>query len=266
MKCLRDQQRIIITNLMAQSTQITYLGHSTILLEMDGLRVLTDPLLRDRVGFLCRQSAPIDSSSYEDIDAVLISHLHIDHMDLPSLRRMNRSTRLIVPLGSAKPLCKLGFRSIDEIRIGDKRTLGSMTIKSTYAKHARSRFPFGLVADCMGYLISGGHDVYFAGDTDLFLEMNETANDIDVALLPVWGWGPTIRGQHMSPYRAAQALTLLSPRLAIPIHWGTMAPLGMGWLNPPFLSRPPHTFAQHAADLAPNVSIRILQPGSSIKI
>lgn len=251
---------------MVHLLQITFLGHSTVLIEMDGIRVLTDPLLRNRAGFLCRHSASIDSSIYQDIDVILISHLHMDHMDLPSLRRLNRATHLIVPHGSASILHRLGFQTIEEFRIGDNGTIGSITIKSTYAKHARSRFPLGPVGDCMGYIIKGNYDIYFVGDTDIFPEMTDFADDLDVALLPVWGWGPTIRGQHMSPYRAAQALTLLNPRLAIPIHWGTMAPLGIGWLNPPFLTRPPHAFARYATELAPRVKIRILPPGSSITI
>ena len=144
--------------------------------------------------------------------------------------------------------------------------IGSVSIKSTYAKHAHSRYPLGPVAECMGYVISGSHKVYFAGDTDLFPEMADIADDLDVTLLPVWGWGPTIRGLHMNPYRAAQALTLLRPRVAIPIHWGTMAPLGLSRLKPPFLTQPPHDFAHYAARLVPRVNIRILNPGNSLTI
>jgi L-ascorbate metabolism protein UlaG (beta-lactamase superfamily) len=251
---------------MPHSLQITYIGHSTVLIEMDGIRVLTDPLLRNRVGFLCRQSASINANIYQDIDVILISHLHMDHMDLASLRQMDRTIHLIVPYGSANILSRIKFQSIEEFRVGDNGTIGSITIESTYAKHVRSRFPLGPVGDCMGYKIKGNYVIYFAGDTDLFPEMADIGDDLDVALLPVWGWGPTIRGQHLSPYRAAQALTLLNPRLAIPIHWGTMAPLGMGWLNPPFLTRPPHAFKRYASELAPKVEIRVLPPGSSTTI
>ncbi len=249
---------------MGDPTSLTYIGHATVLIEMNGIRVLTDPLLRDRAGFLRRCVAPIDPKSYQDIDAIIISHLHMDHLDLPSLRLMDRATRLIVPCGAAHILRNTNFQKIVEVDIDDAIQIGSVIIRSTYAEHARSRYPLGPIAECMGYVIRGSHKVYFAGDTDLFQGMEDIANDLDVALLPVWGWGPTIRGLHMNPYRAAQALTLLRPRVAIPIHWGTMAPLGLAWMKPPFLTRPPHDFARFAVQLAPKVKVQILTPGSSI--
>lgn len=253
-----------IPYLMRDSITLTYIGHATVLIEMNGVRVLTDPLLRDRAGFLRRCNAPVDPESYQDVDAILISHLHMDHMDPPSLRLIDLKTRLIVPRGAADILNNFGDRHIDEMGINDSIRIGFVTIRSTYADHAHSRYPLGPVAECMGYVIRGSHNIYFAGDTDLFPGMADIANDLDVALLPVWGWGPTIRGLHMNPYRAAQALTLLQPCIAIPIHWGTMAPLGLAWMKPPFLSRPPHDFARYAARLAPVVKVKILTPGSSL--
>jgi L-ascorbate metabolism protein UlaG (beta-lactamase superfamily) len=116
----------------------------------------------------------------------------------------------------------------------------------------------------MGFLISGQHKIYFTGDTDLFPEMADLAKDLDVALLPVWGWGPTISKGHLDPKRAVQALELLHPRVAIPIHWGTMLPLGLGWMRPRFLSQPPVDFERIAAQVVPEVSVRIIPPGSSI--
>lgn len=251
---------------MNHSLNLTYVGHATVLIEMDGLRVLTDPILRERAGFLRRRNVSIDPNTYRNINAVLISHIHMDHLDLPSLQLMEHRTRLIVPHGAASILTKQGFQNVEEMRVGDTKRIGVINIRSTYAEHVRARYPFGPTADCMGYVISGGYDVYFAGDTDLFPGMTDIAFDLDVALLPVWGWGPTIRGLHMSPLRAAQALTLLHPRLAIPIHWGTMAPLGMARMNPSFLTRPPHQFARYAAQLATRVGVRVLPPGSSLTI
>lgn len=251
---------------MTDSITLTYIGHATVLIEMNGVRVLTDPLLRDKAGFLRRCEAPLDPKSYQDVDAILISHLHMDHMDLPSLRLIDHKSRLIVPRGAADILNKSGDRHIDEIGINDSIVIGSVSIRSTYAEHVHSRYPLGPIAECMGYVIRGSHIVYFAGDTDLFPGMKDIANDLDVALLPVWGWGLTIRGLHMNPYRAAQALTLLRPRIAIPIHWGAMAPLGLAWMKPPFLTRPPHDFACYAARLAPGVNVQILAPGSSLTV
>jgi L-ascorbate metabolism protein UlaG (beta-lactamase superfamily) len=113
----------------------------------------------------------------------------------------------------------------------------------------------------MGFIIQGSHRTYFAGDTDLFPEMARIGQDLDVALLPVWGWGPRLGNGHMDPLRAAESLPMLRPRVAIPIHWGTFCPIGTGWMQ--FLSRPPRAFAHYAADLAPEVEICILEPGQS---
>jgi len=90
--------------------------------------------------------------------------------------------------------------------------------------------------------------------------------NLDVALLPVWGWGPNLGPGHLDPYRAALALQLLKPRLAIPIHWGTLYPLGFipSWAG--FLRDPPHRFAWFAERLAPEVQVLILQPGESKEV
>ena len=249
---------------MDRSLRLTYIGHASVLIKMEGLRILTDPLLRNRVSLLRRFPLPIDPANYQDIDAVLISHLHIDHLDLPSLQQLGRGTHFFLPEGAGKFLAELGFENLHLMKIGDTRALGPITIRSTFAKHRNWRYPLGPVADPMGFILSGQRQIYFTGDTDLFSEMADLAQDLDIALLPVWGWGPTISKGHLDPNRAAQALTLLNPRVAIPIHWGTILPLGLGWMKPNFLSRPPIEFARLAAKLAPAVNVRIVPPGDTM--
>jgi len=249
---------------MRSSPHITYVGHATVLIEMDGIRVLTDPLLRDRAGHLRRQPSPIKPAWLRRLDAVLISHLHWDHLDLPSLRLLGRSTRLIVPRGARAYLSRWGFRHIEEIDVGGVTWIGPVGVEATSAHHTGFRPPFGPQTDCLGYVVQGSRRVYFAGDTDLFPEMAQLADGLDMALLPVWGWGPTLGAGHMDPRRAAEALTLLRPRIAVPIHWGTLYPLGLGWTHTPFLTRPPRVFAYHAAHLAPDVDVRIITPGQSV--
>jgi L-ascorbate metabolism protein UlaG (beta-lactamase superfamily) len=92
------------------------------------------------------------------------------------------------------------------------------------------------------------------------------AKGLDVALLPVWGWGPNLGRGHMDPERAAEALTLLRPRIAIPIHWGTFYPRWLGWLRPHLLTEPPQIFREEAAKRMPEVDIQILAPGSTLDL
>ena len=127
------------------------------------------------------------------------------------------------------------------------------------------RLPFGVRAEPLGYVIEGGgRSVYFAGDTDVFDEMAELA-PVDVALLPIWGWGPTMGPGHMDPARAPpRRPALLGARVAIPIHWGTYYPIHLGLRGPPgFLTTPPALFEQAVRERAPGTEVRVLRPGES---
>jgi len=251
---------------MTSPLNLTYIGHASVLIEMDGVRIMTDPLLRDRVGHIRRQGVGINPALYSNLDAVLISHMHLDHMDLPSLRMIGRSTRLIVPGGCGNLLHRQGFDNVEEVREGDYTSVKSVCVGATFADHEGTRYPFGPEADCLGYVLHGPSTVYFAGDTDIYPEMSSLAGHLDMALLPVWGWGPTLGEGHLTPERAAESLQLLQPRNAMPIHWGTFAPMGMGWLRPRFLSAPPYDFATHANTLAPNVDVHVVHPGGGLQL
>jgi L-ascorbate metabolism protein UlaG (beta-lactamase superfamily) len=242
---------------------ITYTGHSTVLIHLNGVTLLTDPLLRKRVAHLGRLVDVPDPQEWE-LDAVLISHLHWDHMDPPSLRMIGRDTRIIAPAGARTYLRRRGFRNVTEIGREEQIYIRGVRIMATQADHAGDRPPFGPKLDSVGYLIEGDYQVYFAGDTDLFPEMSDLGRrHLDVALLPVWGYGPTLGHGHLDPYRAAQALDYLKPDVAIPIHWGTYAPMGMTWMQMPFVNHPPRAFESHAGIIAPEVQVEILAPGET---
>lgn len=250
-----------------QKTSITFVGHATMLIEMAGVRLLTDPILRDRITFLQRRGGPVDLGILQNIDAILISHLHYDHLDFPSLEKLGKEIPLIVPRGAGKLFHRNGFRFVEEMVVDETVTIKGVTIRATYAKHSTFRHPFGARAICLGFIMTGPYEIYFPGDTDLFMEMAHLSEHLDVALMPVWGWGPTLGPGHMNPLRAAQSLTLLQPRLAIPIHWGTLHPQGLGRLNPRrFLTEPPHLFARFAAEFSPEVKIHQMLPGESVNL
>ncbi len=244
---------------------INYIGHSTVHIEMDGVRLLTDPLLGKYVGHLRRQ-VPAPRRSLLDVEVVLISHLHGDHLDLSSLRRVGSNTRIIVPKGGGTFLKMRRFLQVEEIQSGDSINVGGVKILATHAVHEGKRMPWSPYIEPLGYIIDGTSEIYFAGDTDIFPEMVDIGDDLEVALLPVWGWGPSLGKGHMDPDRAAEALTHLKPKKAVPIHWGTYCPMIVDWFKPHFLKAPPIEFARRAAEIAPNVEIKIVKPGDSFEL
>lgn len=245
---------------------VRYVGHATVLLELDGVRVLTDPFLRHAIGPIRRVVPDADSALLGDIDLVLISHAHLDHLDVPSLRLLGPRPRLIVPEGTGDRIRAACDNEIVEVTVGHSVAQGPLTVTATPAVHDLPRVGPGRRTQALGYRIDGSQGIYFAGDTDVFLGMADLSIGLDLALLPVWGWGPRLGPGHMDPRRAAEAAALLRPRVAIPIHWGTLWPAGLRRVAGDRLSRPPVEFSGSAADLAPDTRALILQPGETAEL
>jgi L-ascorbate metabolism protein UlaG (beta-lactamase superfamily) len=245
------------------AAEIRWLGHATVLIEMSGLRILTDPVLRHRIGPLVRV-AP-DPAAVGPVDCVLISHLHADHAHVHSLRAVDCRGPLIAPRPGSAWLTAHGFAAATDLRAGEELNLGSVRVTATPATHDRRRWRFGPAADPVGYLIRGSSSVYFAGDTDVFLAMAELRGQVEVALLPVWGWGSRLGAGHLDPESAAAAVTLIAPAVAIPIHWGTFA---MPHARRPAddRARPAREFAAYVQRYAPAVEVRMLAPGDTIAV
>jgi L-ascorbate metabolism protein UlaG (beta-lactamase superfamily) len=245
--------------------RLTLVGHATVLIEVDGVRLLTDPLLRDRVTFLRTPRRPLDPAWSRDLDAVLLSHFHRDHYDPRSLALLDRSTPVVGPPGTAVRVGRRGFENVTEIRPGESCVVGGVEVRGTPAAHGRVPKRFRSLA--LGFVVAGRTSLYFAGDTDVFDEMAELADaKVDVALLPVGGWGPRLGAGHLDPRRAAESLRLIRPRIAIPMHWGHLRPLGLGRFSPRYLAEPGRIFAGYAAELAPGVEARVLAPGESTEV
>jgi L-ascorbate metabolism protein UlaG (beta-lactamase superfamily) len=251
----------------ASANHLTYIGHATVLVALDGVRVLTDPVLRTRVAHL-RRRGRVDAGALHGVDAALVSHAHFDHLDLPSLERLGRSTPVVVPRGIGGLLRVRRFQQVFEVRAGETIPVGKVAVTATPAEHDGGRGPLGARGDALGYLLSGSRRVYFAGDTDLFPEMASLAEGLDVALVPIWGWGPSLgRGKHLDPEAAAEAVALLRPRVVVPIHWGTYHPLHLGVRTAPgYLSEPPDRFVAAVAAAAPDVQVRVLAPGETMAL
>jgi L-ascorbate metabolism protein UlaG (beta-lactamase superfamily) len=242
---------------------ITWLGHSTALLEVDGVRLLTDPVLRRRVVHLRRvKPRPVEVA---DVDAVLISHVHYDHLDLPSLGQIGSPGRFVVPRGAGRLLRRRGFDGVVETAPGDEVSFGPVVVRATAADHRGWRPGVGPRTPALGFVVQGSATVYFAGDTGLFDGMQTLASELHVALLPVAGWGRRVPEDHLDPMRAAQALRLLRPRIAVPIHWGTYCRVALA-NDPLSLSEPAYEFARLAARLAPEVEVVVLEPGTGLTV
>lgn len=207
--------------------RVTWLGHSTLVLDLAGVRILTDPVLRPRFGLLRRRRDLPVCSHVCDVDAVLLSHLHHDHADLPSLRRVAHAPVLTSPVNAVWARSK-GLEA-PEIPPDQwwpaGRTVQVRLVRADHVARPMPHRPNGAV----GMLVRGGGVVvWFAGDTSLYPEIVDLPRiaqaPIDLALLPVGGWGPRLSPGHMGPAQAAEAAALCGARHVLPIHFGTLHP------------------------------------------
>ncbi len=253
---------------MSHEPRLAYLGHATVRLDLGGMRVLTDPVLRERIGPLRRQSPPLAPEAWAGSDLVLVSHLHRDHLDLGSLRLLRPRPRIVVPRGAGPFLAAHGYHDVVELEPGETATAGGLTITATEAAHSGFRPPFGPSARAVGYVVdSGSRRVYFAGDTDLFAGMRTLGDlELDVALLPVWGWGPTLGPGHLDPERAAAAAQRIRARTVVPIHWGTFWPRGLGRIRPHRLVGPALEFGDRVGVEAPGTRVAATAPGDTVPL
>jgi L-ascorbate metabolism protein UlaG (beta-lactamase superfamily) len=248
------------------SVDIAYLGHATILLDLPGIRVLTDPFLRDRLGPLRRHGPIPEPALIGPVDVILISHAHPDHFDRRSLQAIIGDPLVSVPRGLGSTVRRMGLRT-QEVVVGEPVPVApGRTVTAVPARHWR--WPGAIRATTVGYLIedSGRPGIYFAGDTGAYAGMRAFADRVDIALLPVGSWGPHLSPGHLSPRSAAEAARDLGARVAVPIHWGTLYPSRLDRIMGGRLTEPANRFAAWAARLAPAVDVRVLQPGDSTQV
>jgi L-ascorbate metabolism protein UlaG (beta-lactamase superfamily) len=252
------------------SDRLRWIGHATVELTLGGTVVLTDPVLRTRVGHL-RRVAPEVAVTAGATDVVVLSHLHRDHTDLPSLRRLGGHPAVVVPRGAARFLpTTLRARAV-ELAVGEGVTVDGVGIRAVPARHDGRRHPLARAAsgaDALGYVVTRhGERIYFAGDTDLFDGMAHIGEPgLDVALLPVAGWGPRLGPGHLDAERAARAAALLRPAVVVPIHWGTLVPAHVVRRREALLTEPLPAFRAALARRAPDVRLAALAPGGTLPL
>jgi L-ascorbate metabolism protein UlaG (beta-lactamase superfamily) len=251
---------------------VNYIGHATVLIDIGHIRVLTDPILRNRFFFMQRNGHNVapELLKARPPDIVLISHLHYDHADLPSLRQLSAATTVIAPRGSGQYLSRWAGVQVHEVVEGDQVQIADVEITALPADHGNLHSMPRPMTACLGYVLRNHLSVYFAGDTDLFEGMRTIGDDfdLDVALLPVWGYSHHVGSGHLTPMTAAQALTRLHPRVAVPIHWGSFRYPGPRslWEHAGYMTTPPHAFAEYASRVAPHTDVRVLQPGGQTTV
>lgn len=245
--------------------EVAWLGHSTVVVDLDGVRVLTDPLLRPHAGLLRRVAPRPEASQWRGAGAVLLSHLHHDHAELRSLR-MLPGVPILASGAVAAWLRRRGLlaaKGIDETWT----PVGDVEVRLVPALHAHRPMPHR-PNDAHGHLVRGSSaTVWIAGDTSLYPEMSRlpewAGRPVDVAVVPVWGWGPRLSGGHMDPEQAATACALAGARWAVPVHWGTLHPplvtrFARGWLE-----RPGEEFIEALAQVAPGCEPLVMDPGET---
>jgi L-ascorbate metabolism protein UlaG (beta-lactamase superfamily) len=204
---------------------VTWLGHATAVASLGASRVIFDPLL------------PWRARSAGTVDAILITHSHVDHLNRWSLKAIDRDTHLIVPSGCKGIVSDLGFAQVTEVTAGDQIAVGDLEIEAVATRHDNGRWRKGDKPECVGYVVGGaGVHVHHAGDVDfsdhqVFDDIGKKFS-IDATLLPIGGMMPVWyyrqrrdrldRGVHIDPDCALDIYERLGAKNMVPVHWGTL--------------------------------------------
>jgi len=227
--------------------RVTFINHSTVLLQTAGHNLLTDPIWSRRAspvsfsGPLRHRDPGLRFEDLPPIDAILLSHNHYDHFDKPTLRRLWKRDHPAVfcALGDAPALRRIGFREVHENDWGQSQSWGPFKVHCVPAQHFAARTPFdrNRTLWCGWVLESASGNIYFAGDTgfgNFFQEIGDRFAPLRLALLPIgafdpeWFMGPV----HMTPEQAVDASRILNAATAIGIHYGTFALADDGYADP----------------------------------
>jgi L-ascorbate metabolism protein UlaG (beta-lactamase superfamily) len=263
---------------VSAAVSITWWGHATTTIAIGGRRVLTDPVVGRHLAHLSRVGGPAPSPAALQADVVVVSHLHYDHLNLPSLRRLGPGVRIVGPKGMARVLRRSETRlsrRVEEVRPGDAFNVDGLHIHAVTAEHDGRRSPLSRHGGpALGFIIgedgAGDTDrVWFAGDTGLFAAMVDLA-PIGVAVVPVGGWGPKLGPTHLDPVEATEAVRRVGAAHAIPIHYGTFWPIGLRHMHPASFrsafTDPGTRFAAELAKVCPRTTAHVIRPGETAVI
>lgn len=220
---LRRQERPAVEPLpevAGNQVSITYAGHACTLIRYRNLSIVTDPMLGNWVGGIKRQIAPgLSPAELQDVNLILLSHAHRDHLHRATLAQLPRSATVVVPPRTAHRISDLGFARVVELGVGQSLQHRRVDVATTAVRHT------GRGAERpVAYVIRGdGPSVFFCGDSAYFSGFADVGRRYrpDVALLPISGYWPrAFRREHMSPLDALHAFEDLQARIMVPIHHG----------------------------------------------
>jgi len=253
------------------SLRLRWLGHASTVLDVDGVRLLTAPLLKRHAGLLRRRGDQPLPEHWRGADAVLLSHLHHDHAELGSLRQLGGAPVLTAPANARW----LRGRGIDAaVGLTDVQwwqVPGSdVRLRLVPAVHGDRRMPHRPNSTHGFVVVTESFRVWFAGDTAPFPAMVDipalAGGPIDLALVPVGAWGPRLSGGHMDAVQAARACATVGARVAVPVHWGTLHAPASRRLPPGWMDRGGPAFAHAAARVAPGLQVHVVAPGEQIEL
>ena len=247
--------------------RITFINHATVLLELDGKNILTDPVFCFAISYWIPRlrRAGLKLEELPPIDAILLSHNHYDHLNFKSLRALQRrfDPEIVVPQGDGRYARKLGFRHIHEMRWWESISVTGLTVHAVPARHTGGRLPWNKERSlCCGYVVETKNtSVYFAGDTayDSFFTDIAKKFHLDVALLPIGAYKPHAWFEHihLNPATAFRAFKETKAKHLIPVHWGTFK------ISDEPMDEPPRLLLKEASKSVVSNAVHILQNGES---
>ena len=262
--------RRIRTITTAMALKITFINHATLLIQLDGVNILTDPIYSRTVSFMFprRQKPGIPFEDLPPINYILVSHSDYDHLNLKTLRMLSRKgpSTIVNPRGLALHARKAGFEDIVELDTWESTERPDVKIICTPAKHHSKRTAWDRTGSaCCGFVLqSKNHTVYFAGDTgyaEFFAELGSRFS-IDAALLPIGAYKPEkwFKNLHLHPATAVKAFLDLKAQHLIPYHWGTF------WISDEPMAEPPQLLLAESERFQLRDKVHILNNGESIQL
>lgn len=208
-------------------TSYTWIGHSTFLIQLNGLNILTDPVWAQRMGFQKRLTSPgLALEEMPEMDVVVISHGHYDHLDFPTLKKLKGNPQYFVPVGLKSLFVKKGYKKVIEMNWWDSIDYEGIKVHFVPAQHWTRRTMTDMNTSHWGGFIFEGHSetMYFVGDTSYFSGFKEISRrfTIDTVFMPIGAYEPEwfMKDSHINPEDSIKAFLELGGKLFVPMHYG----------------------------------------------